>query len=71
MGTVGWEINCYGKKILEKMRYEVQGAEEEAASSRNRSLSCLMRRQGNSVGRASGRSFSVVVGGPLLPPCSS
>lgn len=71
MDTVGWKINYYENKILEKIRYRMKGVEEEAASSRNMSFSSLMMRQGNSVGRASGRSVNVVVGGLLLPPCCS
>lgn len=71
MDTLEWEINYYGNKNLEKMRYRILGVGEEVVSSRNMSFSSLMMRQLNSVGRASGRSVSVVVGGLLLPPCCS
>lgn len=71
MDTVGWEINDYKNKILGKMIDGIQGVEEEAASERSISFSCLVMSRGNSVGRTSGRSVNVVVGGLWLPPCCS
>lgn len=63
MDTVGWGIKAYGNQILGKMIDGIQGVEEEAASKRSISFSCLVMSQGNSVGRTSGRSVNVVVGG--------
>lgn len=71
MDTVGWELNDHGNKILEKMIDGIQGVEEEAASKKSISFSFLVMSQGNSVGRTSGRSVNVVVGGLWLPPCCS
>lgn len=63
MDTVGWGIKAYGNKILGKKIDGIQGVEEEAASKRSISFSCLVMSQGSSVGRTSGRSVNVVVGG--------